>query len=55
MTQPSQPTQSTQQPIAGFLGSIHLGPSQNHKQLTLWPLIRADVTSGIPYICLAEA
>jgi hypothetical protein len=55
MTQPTRPTQSTQHPIADFLGSVHLGPSQNHKQLTLWPLIRAEVASEIPHICLAEA
>jgi hypothetical protein len=54
-TQPSQRTQSSQQPIADFLGSVHLGPSQNHKQLTLWPLIDAGGTSRIPHICLAEA
>jgi hypothetical protein len=54
-TRPSQPTQSTQQPIADFLGSVHLGPSQNHKQLTLWPLIRAGVAPEIAHICLAEA
>jgi hypothetical protein len=48
-------TQPTQQPIADFLGAVHLGPSQNHKQLTLWPLIGAGVDSKIPYICLAEA
>jgi len=48
-------TQPTQQPIADFLGSVHLGPSQNHKQLTLWPLIRARGSSEVPYICLAEA
>lgn len=48
-------TQPNQNPIADFLGSVHLGPNQNHKQLTLWPLIRARVASEIPYICLAEA
>ncbi len=48
-------TQSIEHPIASFLDSVHLGPSQNHKQLTLWPLIRTRVTSGIPYICLADA
>ena len=55
MTQTTQPNPPTRHPIADFLGSIHLGPSQNHKQLTLWPLIRAGVAPGIPYICLAEA
>jgi len=54
-TQPSQPTQAAQQPIADFLGSVHLGPSQNHKQLTLWPLIDAGGASEFSYICLAEA
>jgi hypothetical protein len=48
-------TQATENPIADFISSVHLGPSQNHKQLTLWPLIRARVASKIPYICLAEA
>ena len=54
-TQPSQPTPPTRQPIADFLGSVHLGPSQSHKQLTLWPLIRPGVASKIAHICLAEA
>jgi hypothetical protein len=48
-------TQTTENPIADFLSAVHLGPSQNHKQLTLWPLIRTRVASRIPYICLAEA
>ncbi|MBW2578942.1 MAG: hypothetical protein JRE38_12875 [Deltaproteobacteria bacterium] len=48
-------TQATENPIADFISSVHLGPSQNHKQLTLWPLIRTRVASGIPYICLGEA
>ena len=48
-------TQATENPIADFISSVHLGPSQNYKQLTLWPLIRTRVASGIPYICLAEA
>jgi hypothetical protein len=48
-------TQATENPIADFIHSVHLGPSQNHQQLALWPLIRTRVASGIPYICLAEA
>jgi len=48
-------TQATENPIADFISSVHLGPSQSHKQLTLWPLIRTRVDSGIPYTCLAEA
>jgi hypothetical protein len=48
-------TQASQHPIAEFLDSVHLGPSQNHKQLTLWPLIRTRAASEIPFVCLAEA
>ena len=41
--------------IANFLNSVHLGPSQSHKELTLWPLLRPSAGSEIPYICLAQA
>ena len=47
--------QPSQRPVADFLGSLHLGPSQSHKHLTLWPLIRPGASSEIPYICLAQA
>ena len=48
-------TQPSRRPVADFLGSLHLGPSQSHKQLTLWPLICSGAGSEIAYISLAQA
>lgn len=48
-------TQPTPHAIADFLATIHLGPSQSHQPLTLWPLVRSAASPEIPYICLAEA
>jgi hypothetical protein len=48
-------TQPTPHSIADFLGTVHVGSSQCHEQLTLWPLVRSAASPEIPYICLADA
>lgn len=41
-------------PIAEFIGSVHLGPRQFHKSLSVWPLI-GQIRQGLDYISLPEA
>jgi hypothetical protein len=42
--------------VADFLSTLHLGPRQAAKQLTLWPLLREESAPGsTPFVLLAEA
>ena len=42
--------------VADFLSTVHLGPRQAAKQLTLWPLLREEAAPGsAPFVLLAEA
>jgi hypothetical protein len=44
--------------VAGLLDSLSLAPSQQHKLLTVWPLLLRDgapAAPGVPYVTLADA
>jgi len=42
--------------VADFLSTVHLGPRQAAKQLTLWPLLREESAPGsAPFVLLPEA
>ena len=50
------PQLSHQNPLADFVGSVHLGRMQSHKQLSLWPLLTRAGGDGLRgFVPLAEA
>jgi hypothetical protein len=45
-------------PLQDFISSTHIGPSQSHKALKLWPLIPTNLdrqSAGLGYISLGDA